>query len=350
MSSIQSFPECDYMVSMADVFCRRVEETEEALRDLETRLAAKFGRLVAEETQPLRAALEASKSECEAHRRRAAELAASRLAEETPAIPGLPNHLVVAHILGSDTLHDPTDLVRLTAVSRGMRAAVAATKRAVESTKTILTVKEPTEQQAVQKGYLSTLKHMHSLGRLSHKEHLLCAEAARCGDLEELKALRADECPWNERTCANAAWHGHLEVLKWAHENDCPWNEATCANAAYGGHLEVLKWARANGCPWDEWTCRCAAYGGHLDVLKWARANGCPWNERTCANAAYGGHLEVLKWAHENDCPWDEKTCVFAAYVGHLEVLKWARENGCPWNERTRKNAKKKWPEVFARR
>ena len=253
MSSIQSFPECDYMVSMADVFCRRVEETEEALRDLETRLAAKFGRLVAEETQPLRAALEASKSECEAHRRRAAELAASRLAEETPAIPGLPNHLVVAHILGSDTLHDPTDLVRLTAVSRGMRAAVAATKRAVESTKTILTVKEPTEQQAVQKGYLSTLKHMHSLGRLSHKGHL-CAAAARCGDLEELKALRADDCPWYEGTCAYAAMGGHLEVLKWAHENGCPWNEWTCAYAAKFGHLEMLQWARENGCPWNRLT------------------------------------------------------------------------------------------------
>ena len=191
MSSIQSFPECDYMVSM------------------------------------------------------------------TPAIPGLPDHLVVAHILGSDTLHDPTDLVRLTAVSRGMRAAVAATKRAVESTKTNLTVKEPTEQQAVQKGYLSTLKHMHSVGRLSHKEHL-CAAAARCGDLEELKALRADEWPWDGYTCCRAADGGHLEVLKWAHENGCPWNEWTCACAAYGGHLEVLKWARENGCPWAGWTSQSA--------------------------------------------------------------------------------------------
>ena len=299
MSSIQSFPECDYMVSMANVFCRRVEETEEALRDLETRLVAKFARLVAEETQPLRAALEALKSECEAHRRRAAELAASRLAEETPAIPGLPNHLVVAHILGSDKLNDPADLVRLTAVSRGMRAAVAATKRAVESTRPSLTVKEPTEQQAVQKGYLSTLKHWHSKhwhsnGRLSHKVFYLCAAAARCGDLEGLKALRADEWPWNLETCAHAAW------------------------------------------------------GGHLEVLKWLRANGCPWNEDTCLRAADGGHLEVLKWLRANGCPWNEYTCEFAARYGHLEVLKWARENGCLWNEWTRESAKRKWPEVFA--
>jgi hypothetical protein len=146
MSSIQSFPECDYMVSM------------------------------------------------------------------TPAIPGLPNHLVVAHVVGSDKLNDPTDLVRLTAVSRGMRAAVAATNR---------TIKKPNEDEAVQKGYLSTLKHMHSVGRLSHKGHL-CAAAARCGDLEELKALRADDCPWYEGTCAYAAMGGHLEVLKWARDERLP--------------------------------------------------------------------------------------------------------------------------------
>ena len=218
MSSIQSFPECDYMVSM------------------------------------------------------------------TPAIPGLPNHLVVAHVVGSDKLNDPTDLVRLTAVSRGMRAAVAATNR---------TIKKPNEDEAVQKGYLSTLKHMHSVGRLSHKGHL-CAAAARCGDLEELKALRAD---------------------------DCPWYEGTCAYAAEGGHLEVLKWARANGCPWDE---------------------------NTCSSAAEGGHLGILKWARENDCPWDENTCGYAVDGGHLEVLKWALENGCPWAVWTRQSAKSNWPEVFA--
>jgi hypothetical protein len=201
MSASQSFPECDYVVSMADGHLR-VGETEEAF---ERTLASKIARLVAEETQTLRAALEASKLECEALRKRAAKseaCLASRLAEEKPAIPGLPNHLVVSHILGSDKLNDPADLVRLTAVSRGMRAAVAATKRAVAATK--LTVKEPEENEAVRKGYLTTLKHMHSRGRLS-REECLCAAAARSGRLEELKSLRAEKWPWDELTCACAA-------------------------------------------------------------------------------------------------------------------------------------------------
>ena len=43
------------------------------------------------------------------------------------AFPGLPNHLVVAHILRSAYFDDPADLARLKAVSRTMRDAVAET-------------------------------------------------------------------------------------------------------------------------------------------------------------------------------------------------------------------------------
>ena len=276
---------------MADGY-RRVQETVKAF---ERKMASEIARLVAEETRPLRAALEASKLECEALRKRAAELEAciaSRLrpGEEQSAIPGLPDDLVVAHILGSANLSDPTDVARLTAVSRGMRAAVAATKRAVLATK--LTVKKPEEGEAVMKGYLSTLKHMHSRGRLSRKKDL----------------------------CEDAARGGHLEVLKWARANDCPWDEWTCAEAAENGHLEVLQWARENGCPWDDETCSHAAERGHLEILKWARESGCPWDWRTCAGLAVAGHLDMLKWARENGCPWDEHTRELAASKGYVET------------------------------
>ena len=120
------------------------------------------------------------------------------------------------------------------------RAAVDATGRKVKGFG---------EDVAVQRGYVSTLKCLLRRGRLSD-ERLLCAAAARVGDLEALKALRcAENFPWDERTCAIAAMGAHLEVLKWAHANDCPWDENTCARAVYRGHLEVLKWAHANGCP-----------------------------------------------------------------------------------------------------
>ena len=109
-------------------------------------------------------------------------------------IPGLPHDLVVAHVL--DKFPDPSDLAPLSAVSRGMRAAVAETKREVK--------KPSGYEEAAKKGYLRYLKHMHSRNRLSDTR-LLCAAAAASGQLEELKALRAENFPWGKGTCALAA-------------------------------------------------------------------------------------------------------------------------------------------------
>ena len=154
-----------------------------------------------------------------------------------------------------------------------MRDAVDATEREI---------KKLSDDEAVDLGNVSLLKDRHSRGVLKD-ECLTCAAAARNGDLEELKALRAKNL---------RAMDGHLEVLKGARANDCPWHEEMCACAARNGHLEVLQWARANGCPWDEGTCARAAEGGHLEVLKWARENGCRWNEYTRGLAARKGYVE----------------------------------------------------------
>jgi hypothetical protein len=241
------------------------------------------------------------------------------------AIRGLPNHLVVSHILRSEHFDDPADLARLPAVSRAMRNAVAETG---------LRFEELDEYRAAELRCLNAVQRLERGGRLSYQERL-CQAAARGGYLEELKVLRANGCPWDERTCSGAAEVGHLEVLQWAHANRCPWNENTCDSAAKGGHLEVLQWARLNGCSWNTHTCLYAAKGGQLEVLQWLRANGCPWDKKTCYWAAQGRHLDILQWARANDCPWDETTCMGAAEGGHLETLQWARANGCPWDEWT---------------
>ena len=136
------------------------------------------------------------------------------------AIPGLPFDVAVS--LVEKHLPDPADLAVLRAVSRGMRDAVDATGRKVRLFD---------GYGAVVRGYLTTLKRLRRRGRLSD-DSLLCAAAARIGDLAELKALQAANVPWDELTCSYAAMGGHLEVLLWARANDCPWNEWTCACAA----------------------------------------------------------------------------------------------------------------------
>ena len=174
------------------------------------------------------------------------------------AFARLPDHLVATHILRSEYFDDPADLARLPAVSRAMRAAVAGM---------VLQFKELDEKRAVELGCLSALQRRQRQGRLSRQEYL-CQAAAKSGQLQELKVLRENSCPWDEKTCSGAAEGGHFEVLQWAHANGCPCNANTCAYAAEGGHLEVLQWARANGCPWNEWTCSEAAELGCLETLK----------------------------------------------------------------------------------
>ena len=179
------------------------------------------------------------------------------------SFPGLPFDVAVSIV--KKHLPDPADLAVLRAVSKGMRDAVDATGRKVE---------EFTGWTAVERGYLSSLKCQRRHGRLSDEdEGLLCAAAARTGDLEAVKALRAENFPWDWRTCEKAALGGQLKFLKWARANGCPWNEDTCSSAAEHGHLETLKWARANGCPWNiERVCEYARRSGHLEMQEWLRS------------------------------------------------------------------------------
>ena len=153
------------------------------------------------------------------------------LAEVQDAIPGLPDHLVVTHVLRAEYFDDPAELARLRVVSRTMRDTVSATG---------LRFEEMDENEAVELGCLSVLRRLQRQGRLSHQEYL-CAAAARSGQLEELKVLRADGTPWDKLTC-------------WA--------------AASGGHLEVLLWAKANGCPRDEMELHIATESGHEAVVR----------------------------------------------------------------------------------
>ena len=207
------------------------------------------------------------------------------------AIPGLLNDIVVTHVLRSEYFDDPGDLARLPAVSRAMRDAVAATG---------LVFNELDEYRALRLGCLSALQRLQRQGRLSRRE-FLCQAAARSGQLEELKALRENDTPWDTDTCWRAAAGGHLEVMQWAHAIAAPWDVRTCSFAAMSGHLEVLQWAHANGAPWDEQTCAMAAENGHLEMLQWARANGCPWNWNQCVSGATeNGHQDVLAWLNEN--------------------------------------------------
>ena len=60
---------------------------------------------------------------------------------------------------------------------------------------------------------------------------------------------------------ASSRARSQLECLKYLHENECPWDAGACGEAARRGHLECLKYLHENGCPWDEWAYRPVAGG-----------------------------------------------------------------------------------------
>ena len=63
-------------------------------------------------------------------------------------------------------------------------------------------------------------------------------------------------------------------------------NEHVMTEAARSGNLELVKWLRGDGCPWDAYTCYWAVDQGHVKVLRWLRGNGCPWSAGTRERAA----------------------------------------------------------------
>ena len=128
----------------------------------------------------------------------------ARQPDAVEAIPGLPNYLVVTHINRSEYSDDPADLARLPAVSVAMREAVAESG---------LRFEELDEDKFVELGCLSALQRRQRRGLLTSQE-LLCQAAARSGQLEKLKLLRANGTPWDRKTSWAAAKGGHLEVLQ----------------------------------------------------------------------------------------------------------------------------------------
>jgi len=72
-------------------------------------------------------------------------------------------------------------------------------------------------------------------------------------------------------------------------------DEDVMMGAAWSGNLELVRWLRAEGCPWDEGTCHnavangrreTAAEEGHAGTLRWLRENNCPWSAESRDQAA----------------------------------------------------------------
>jgi hypothetical protein len=95
-----------------------------------------------------------------------------------------------------------------------------------------------------------------------------------------------------------------LSFLKWV-VNDVKGKDnitrRSMNRAAFIGDLEMIKWLKKQGCPWDEWTCTWSIKGGHKEILKYLIEQRCPCHMLSFLISAEMGDSETLKWLKEHE-------------------------------------------------
>jgi hypothetical protein len=203
----------------------------------------------------------------------------------------------------------------------------------------------------------------------NNKSSVCVSRAARAGNFDMLKWLKANDFLFNHERITEAAVStigNSLEILQYLRSFNCPWSDNVCVEAVKYGRMDILLWAVANGCPWKleeimEAAARFKLASANHDILqwindhwihfddidmdffihyaieyknfifvKWAKAIFVPtfWDDRIIKKAAAAGDLPALIWAFEVNPESISSKLVYvlsvnAAKGGHLHVLNW---------------------------
>jgi hypothetical protein len=205
---------------------------------------------------------------------------------------------------------------------------------------------------AVQGGHLRTLQSLHgyllqalSPAQPQHRDsERRSMQRLRYTELaEEEEAVKLDDphvplytrAPSSSMLCAAAARRGDLPMLRWLRiQARADWNVGVCAAAASGGHLDVLKWLRREGCPWDEGVCAEAACWGDLEMLRWLRGVDVATCSRAVCSDGIKDSSSSLDLPSSLVAPWDARVTAAAAEHGQFYVLRWLHTHRCPWDLR----------------
>jgi hypothetical protein len=92
-------------------------------------------------------------------------------------------------------------------------------------------------------------------------------------DYDTLKKCRELQSEFVKSTTQNAnfedaARNGNLRNLKWLKNKGNPWTYFTFIFAVENENLEILKWLKNQGCPWDTFAFSYAAEKGQLSGFK----------------------------------------------------------------------------------
>lgn len=131
---------------------------------------------------------------------------------------------------------------------------------------------------AARGGHLGTLiwlRDVHA-GRLT--EAVINA-AAIAGHRGIVQWLRAEGCPWSAATLEGSVESGDYLLVKWMLDNGCPMNEDCCIAAVRWSspyRTDIVGLLRAEGCPWSDRTAIAAIGNNATRFLKWALDRSIP--------------------------------------------------------------------------
>ena len=156
------------------------------------------------------------------------------------------------------------------------------------------------------------------------------------GNLEMIQWLFEIKCPVPNDILSAAFEYGDLNIIKLFYKCETVYKrQLLFMSAAKNGNLNNMKWLYEQGCPFDDLTFPMTAANGYLDNMKWLYSVGCPLNEETFNAAAINGDIENLKWLRAIGCPWSDKIFSLAIqpkaaewlienlYSSHAKVLSW---------------------------
>ncbi len=172
--------------------------------------------------------------------------------------------------------------------------------------------------------------------RLCTKTSDMTKQSVEDGNVEFLKFMVENGCPFDKESCISASYNNNIDCLKYLHQNGCPWDKELCQYAASNNSFDCLKYLHQNGCPWDEETCLSAVLNDSdsIKCLEYAHKNGCPWNEQSACQAAISNSVNCLKYLLDNNCPMEDATGHAAEY-GNLDCLVLLNESKIKWDEDT---------------
>jgi hypothetical protein len=193
---------------------------------------------------------------------------------------------------------------------------------------------------AAKNGHVPVLQRLRELDCAWYSAHL-CTLAASRGLVHVLQWAKQQGAVFNEDTMAHAAAYGHIAVCEYLLAQQCPCDDRVCFAAASCCQLETLRWLFEQGCPYNaEMLWITAAEHGHISILSLLQQIDVNAPLRFLSFllfiAGANGRLAAAQWLRAQGAAWPPRLsmAVEGNNTGERKqwqgaVLEWARAEGC---------------------